>query len=85
MIMALSKTVETPQGFTATHAYHRVESVSVTKTQLAFRVRSYVQTDKPAFADQAYECAYDLTGENPIRQAYLHLKTLPEWADAADA
>jgi hypothetical protein len=85
MIMALSRTVTTPQGFTATGAYHRVEGVSVTKTQLAFRVRSYVQADKPAFGDQAYECAYDLTGENPIRQAYLYLKTLPEWADAADA
>ncbi len=82
--MALSKTIETPQGFTATNAYHRVEGVSLTKMQLAFRVRSYVQADKPAFGDQAYECAYDLTGENPIRQAYLHLKTLPEWASAED-
>jgi hypothetical protein len=82
--MALSKTVTTPQGFTATNAYHRVEGVSLTKTQLAFHARSYVQVDKPAFADQDYKCAYDLTGENPIRQAYLHLKTLPEWADAVD-
>lgn len=82
--MALSKTVETPQGFMATNAYHRVEGVSLTKTQLAFRVRSYVQADKPAFADQDYKCAYDLAGENPIRQAYSYLKTLPQWANAAD-
>jgi hypothetical protein len=82
--MALSKTVETPQGFTAKNAYHRVEGVSLTKTQLAFHVRSYVHTDKPAFADKTYESAYELTGENPIRQAYVYLKTLPEWANAVD-
>lgn len=83
--MALTKTVETPQGFVATSAYHRVEGVSLTKTALAFRVRSYVEQNKPAFGDQGYECAYSLNGENPIRQAYLYLKTLPEWADAVDA
>jgi len=27
---------------------------------------------------------YDLDGENPIKQAYIHLKTLPEFADAVD-
>ena len=82
--MALQKTIETPQGFTASNAYHRVEAIRLTKHQVVFRVRSYVQTDKPAFDDQAYECVYDLAGENPIRQAYLYLKTLPEWAGAAD-
>jgi hypothetical protein len=28
--------------------------------------------------------AYDIDGENPVRQAYLHLKTLPEFAGATD-
>jgi hypothetical protein len=82
--MALSKTVETPQGFTATGAYHRVDNVTLTKTKLVFVLLSHVQPDKPAFADKAYECAYELASENPIRQAYLYLKTLPEWANAAD-
>jgi hypothetical protein len=27
---------------------------------------------------------YDMSGDNPIKQAYLHLKTLPEFADATD-
>lgn len=83
--MAMSKTITTPQGFTAQNAYHRVEAIKLTKQQIAFRVRSYVQPDKPAFGDHGYECAYNLNGENPIRQAYLYLKTLPEWADAVDA
>jgi hypothetical protein len=82
--MALSKTVETPQGFTATNAYHRVQNVSITKTSVLFVVYSYAQPDKQPFADKVYQCLYDLTGENPIRQAYLHLKTLPEWASAED-
>jgi hypothetical protein len=38
----------------------------------------------PAFGDAEYSCAYDLDGANPIRQAYLHLKTLPEFANATD-
>jgi hypothetical protein len=27
---------------------------------------------------------YNIDGDNPIKQAYLHLKTLPEFADATD-
>jgi hypothetical protein len=31
-----------------------------------------------------YVSAYDIDGDNPIAQAYLHLKTLPEFAGATD-
>jgi hypothetical protein len=31
-----------------------------------------------------YSCDLDIDGENPVRQAYLHLKTLPEFAGATD-
>ena len=30
------------------------------------------------------DTVYVLDGPNPIKQAYLHLKTLPEFADAID-
>lgn len=82
--MALSKTVETPQGFTATDAYHRVESVGVTKTNVSFQVISYLRPDKPAFQHQSYSCPYDLNGTNPIQQAYAYLKDRPEWAGSVD-
>lgn len=83
--MALSKTVLSAYGFQATNAYHRVEAVSlVGKENLNFHVRSYVAADKPFFAEQVLSCAYALEGENPIKQAYAHLKTLSDFAGAVD-
>jgi hypothetical protein len=29
-------------------------------------------------------CPYDIEGDNPIKQAYEHLKTLPEFEGAID-
>jgi hypothetical protein len=34
--------------------------------------------------ERPYFFQYDITGENPIKQAYLYLKTLPEFATATD-
>lgn len=36
------------------------------------------------FSVLSFECAYDISGENPLAQAYAHLKTLPEFVDALD-
>jgi hypothetical protein len=83
--MALSKTINTPHGITVTDAYHRVEGLELlSKSQARFQLRAYANTTKAAIDDKAYVMAYDLGGDNPIRQAYLHLKTLPEFADAVD-
>jgi hypothetical protein len=84
--MAFTKTSTTPCGFSATNAYHRVEGVKLdTKTSISFRVRSYKENSNiPHFSDAGYMCEYDLTGANPIAQAYTHLKTLPEFAGATD-
>lgn len=84
--MALKKTVKTQQGFDAVDAYHRVEGVRLSsKTSMSFQVRSYKDdSGLPAFADAAHEAAYDLNGDNPIAQAYKHIKTLPEFSDAKD-
>lgn len=84
--MALSKTVRTPQGFDAQDAYHRVEGLQIkNKTTISYMVRSYKDdSGVPAFVDCQYESAYDLAGENPIAQAYGHLKTLPEFENSKD-
>lgn len=83
--MALKKTVITQHGFTATDAYHRVENVTlVNKNQIDFVVKSYADTDKPAFAAVVYSAAYDLAGDNPIKQAYVVLKAQADFADAVD-
>jgi hypothetical protein len=83
--MALNKTTTSSQGFEAVNAYHRVEGLClVTNQKISFRVRAYKDVAFPMFADNGYSCAYDITGENPIKQAYEYLKTLPEFANATD-
>jgi hypothetical protein len=84
--MALKKTITTDQGFEAVDAYRRVEGVRLNgKTNMSFQVRSYKDdSGVQAFADAAYDAAYNLNGANPITQAYQHLKTLPEFAGAID-
>jgi hypothetical protein len=83
--MALSQTITTTFGITVNDAYHRVEGVRLTsKDVIAFQCRAYVDASKPHIADTEHTCSHDLDGPNPIRQAYLHLKTLPEFANATD-
>lgn len=83
--MALQKTITTNHGFQAIDAYHRVEAVTlVSKDQISFHVRSYTAPDKPFFQEQVLSAPYVLDGDNPITQAYLHVKTKPEFAGATD-
>lgn len=84
--MALKKTIVTAQGFEATDAYHRVECVEIqSKISISYRVRSYKsETGYPFFDEKYLTSEYDLNGENPIAQAYSHMKTLPEFSDAVD-
>lgn len=84
--MALKKTTKTEWGIEVKEAYSRIENVILTaKDKITFHVRSYVSNDGvPFFTEKVFGCAYDINGENPIKQAYLHLKTLPEFAGAVD-
>jgi hypothetical protein len=83
--MALTKTVTSPHGFEAINAYHRVENVSLDgKNKVNFHVRSYKEVGASFFVEQVLSAAYDLAGENPIKQAYKHLKTLPEFSGSED-
>ena len=82
--MALKKITETNFGFNIPNAYHRVENIKLNKNHIAFSVFAYTDTEKDAFDIRNYSCDYDLEGDNPIKQAYEHLKTLPEFAGAID-
>lgn len=83
--MALAKTVNTVHGLQVVNAYHRVEGIRfVGKDKMIFHVRASLDGLKPHFGDDQYECAYDISGDNPIKQAYKHLKTLQEFAGATD-
>lgn len=83
--MALAKDISTPFGFDVSGAYHRIEQVRLeSKTSMRFCVRAYADVSASAVVNAEFVAVYDLNGENPIRQAYLYLKTLPEFAGATD-
>ena len=83
--MALTKTTISPQGFEVLNAYHRVEGLHlIDKKTIAFRFHVYKDLSFNSFNEKAFSCSYDINGENPIKQAYLHIKTLPEFTDAVD-
>jgi hypothetical protein len=83
--MALKKTAQTPFGIEIVNAYHRVEGVRIVdKTKIAYQLRSYADVNFSSFNDASFESVYTLEGENPIAQAYKHLKTLSEFESAID-
>jgi hypothetical protein len=84
--MAIKLTVTTPQGFEATNAYHRVESVHLlSKEKIRFFLCAYKsENESSSFDIHTFECAYDLNGDNPIKQAYVFVKTLPDFENATD-
>jgi hypothetical protein len=83
--MAFKKTVTTSHGIEVKDAYHRVDGVKLaSKDRIQFQLRSSVDGVLPHFSDAQFECAYDMNGANPIAQAYVHIKSLPKYADAQD-
>ncbi|MCP1679406.1 hypothetical protein J2T31_002138 [Kerstersia gyiorum] len=86
--MALKIAITSSSGVSVPSAYHRVENLYLDgKERIAFRLRTYVShetTDLDALDERMFRCAYDLEGENPICQAYRHLKTLPDFEGATD-
>lgn len=81
--MALSKTINF-KGVTIADAYHRVWGVTLTKDTVSFGCGVHASDDTDMIDSTSYTCAYDIAGNNPINQAYEHLKTLPEFAGATD-
>ena len=86
--MALSKnySFKTRYGVDAVvdNCYIKVNSTHTTKS-FGTALVQFLSTDKSSVLEELpYQFAYDITGENPIRQAYLHLKTLPEFLNATD-
>ena len=83
--MAISHHIPNQYGIEIPNGYWRVEAVELSsKETIRFCARAYVDRNKHPIHYQWYTCAYAIDGDNPIRQAYLHLKTLPEFANAVD-
>ncbi|WP_223448500.1 hypothetical protein [Pseudomonas sp. BF-R-19] len=74
-------------GVEISSAYVKVfmPTIQPGKDRIEFGVH-YLAGDMLApFKVESYACDYDLEGENPIMQAYSHLKMLPEFTAAHDA
>lgn len=83
--MALTHPLPNSYGIDIQNGYWRVSCVElIDKSNMRFVVRGYANPDKHCLASISHSCQYDINGENPIKQAYLYLKTLPEFANAVD-
>jgi hypothetical protein len=65
-------------------SYIRVEKVDASKTKAVAAVSFNNENADKNFITKFYEFAPNINGKNFIAQAYDHLKTLPEFADATD-
>lgn len=85
--MALQKQMNVDAKFVGevtVTAYVKVESVSGTKANATAVVSAKKSGTDDEIWEKVYSFAPDLDGGNFIKQAYEHLKTLPEFAGAAD-
>jgi hypothetical protein len=86
--MALTQQVSLENNFGETStfpdAYIKINEVQVTKTVSTAYVWTMSSKDGQVLTSKPYQFTADLEGENHLRQGYLHLKTLPEFADATD-
>jgi hypothetical protein len=81
--MALSKTI-TFKGITVNDAYLKVWQIQGDKTEINFGLGYFASADSEMFDSKTFTMAYDIEGDNPIKQAYTYLKTLSDFADAGD-
>lgn len=86
--MALQKNIKLTDNFgievEIPNAYIKIEQVACSKNKMTVYYSSKNNSNGNIIVSNSVDCDYNLLGENPIKQAYLHLKTLPEFAGAID-
>lgn len=86
--MALSKDISLENNFGETsvfqNAYFAVHSVQATKENALVSVCVHSESKDRLLTEKFYDFTPDMDGPNFIKQAYLHLKTLPEFVGAVD-
>ena len=80
----LVKTSNFGQETTLSDLYIKVVSIQATKDHVQAFVTAFAEANGNSLFTNVHLFAFDLDGPNPIKQAYLHLKSLPEFADAVD-
>ena len=84
--------IQTPSGLVSTGEQTDVERKVIVRVvrveggkEKMTAITQQSSTDNlSSFGDASYDFTPDMEGDNFIRQAYLHLKTLPEFAEAED-
>ena len=86
--MELTKTINIKDNFgieiTFDDVYIKVVSISGDKHLLTAQVSTQTKIDNTHLNTKLFSFKPDMQGDNPIRQAYKHLKTLPEFEGAID-
>lgn len=84
--MALKQNIKTEHGIEIQNAYARIENTRIVeKDKMNFQLRYYVyEKDHPCFLEKVFSCDYNIDGDNPIKQGYLYLKTLPDFEGSID-
>ena len=87
--MALKKSmVKTVDGFdgtlSVTDAYWKIINISGDKNELSVVIQAFNGEQQVGGYAGSFVPSVDENAENFIRQAYLYLKTLPEFEDAVD-
>lgn len=85
--MALSKKIIKADNFgkdVELDCYIKVSAVNATKDECLASVAFMENATGRLYFGETYKFQIDMNGDNPLRQAYKHLKTLPEFAGATD-
>ena len=86
--MALTKQISVVSNFgdsvSFDEAYIKVDSLTGNKEQMRAYVSTYKKENEQIISRKNYSFTPNLNGKNFIAQAYAHLKTLDEFADAND-
>lgn len=82
--MAIKNKVKLDNGVIVDEAYCRVENIQLSKTEMTFTLRNYVEVEKPFFSESLFSCSYDIEGDNAFIQAYEHVKSLDYFVSSID-
>jgi hypothetical protein len=86
--MALSQSMQLVDNFQQAidfdSVYIKVSTVTGTKNSITAVIEIKDNKDGIVLDSSNVRFSLDLDGPNPIKQAYEHLKTLPEFANATD-
>ena len=85
LLQSITKTLPGFSGELKSHPlYWKVDRVEANKNNAVAIFNAYDKKDGDAVDGKRIRFDIDLNGENFIKQAYQHIKTLPEFSNAED-